>query len=159
MISAFSRLSAFLGLPVRAFSMIAHTAKALATPTNKIVVICAALLAWALKSVVHDGIVRLPELPQIDYGGCCPRTHVVYTGTLRHARLISFRARSRFSPAPFRGWVATILDEHLRYWPRLTVERVCDAMRSVSNHADPCHYVGSSEKDILEHVTLIDDHG
>jgi hypothetical protein len=63
-ISAFSRLSVFLSLPARAFSMIAHNARALAAPTNKIVVIYAALLTWVLTIVEQDGIVRLPELPQ-----------------------------------------------------------------------------------------------
>ena len=50
-IRAFSRFSAFLGLPARALIMIANTARALATPTNTIVVIYAALLAWVLKPV------------------------------------------------------------------------------------------------------------
>jgi hypothetical protein len=46
---AFSRLSAFLALPARAFIVIANAAKTLATPTNTIAVIYAALSAWVLK--------------------------------------------------------------------------------------------------------------
>ena len=139
--------------------MIAHNARALAAPTNKIVVIYAALLTWVLKIVVQDGIVRLPELPQIDYGGCCPGTGVVYITRLRYVRVITFRGRSTFSPAPLRTLIAPIFDEHLRCWPRLTLDRVFDAMRSVPNDVDPFHYVGSSGKNILEHVTLADNDG
>ena len=41
-ICAFSHFSGFLGLPPRAFTMIANTTRKLATPTNTIVVIDAA---------------------------------------------------------------------------------------------------------------------
>ncbi len=45
MIRAFSRLSAFWGLSLRVFIAIATATRRLATPTNTIVVIYAALLA------------------------------------------------------------------------------------------------------------------
>jgi hypothetical protein len=85
-------------------------------------------------------------------------TGVVYITRLR-LTVITFRGRSAFSPAPLRTLVAPIFGEHLRCWPRLTLDRVFDAMRSVPNDVDPFHYVGLSEENILEHVTLTDNDG
>jgi hypothetical protein len=46
------------------------------------------------------------------------------------------------------------------YWrPRLTLDCVYDAMRSVPDDIDAGHYLAASGKDVLKRVTLADDDG
>ena len=74
MISAFSDFSALLGSPARVFANIANAATAVTTPmkTNMMLIIYAAFLAVRSKQGFTTEIVRLLELRDVGYQGCCP---------------------------------------------------------------------------------------
>lgn len=74
MISPFSHFSALLGSPAHVFTNIANTARAVTTPMkmNAMLIIQGAFLACVVKAVVQTEIVRLLELQDVGYQGCCP---------------------------------------------------------------------------------------
>jgi hypothetical protein len=74
MISPFSHFSALLGSPSHVFANIANTARAVTAPMNRMLIIYAAFLACVVKAVVQAGNVRLLELRDVGYQGCCPET-------------------------------------------------------------------------------------